>query len=283
MGFETLGDIQTLVESEIEESLTLEYKRQIGKNKDIARDISAFANTAGGTIVYGVLDEDKIPRSIVWIADAGIEELIQNVIVTAIYPIVEGVKVTRIPSPKNKSEAIYVVGVPKSLNAPHMAFDRYYRRRGSVSVPMDDIEVKSAIFSSGRNTALRFEISQNLELINRTLRLIEQVYVLAPHERQGVALIPLHTDAWNSVVASGLLSSFPSEVAERLVEAYRLIHEINSLIEWLKVEWGQIVHTPADPSSARSGTYLPAIIRDSLSRLIGMLNKIAVQLEAGLH
>ncbi len=139
--------------------------------------------------------------------------------------------------------------------------------------------MKSAIFGSGRTAALRFEISQNSELIGRTRQLIERVYVL-PHEKnQAVALIPSHTDAWNSVVASGLLSSLRPELAERLVEAYRLIPEINSLTEWLKVARKLIVHTPAAPSSARHRTYLPAIIRDKLPRLVSLLNNIAAQLE----
>lgn len=279
MNYEELEDIQSLVESRIEESLTLEYKRQLGKNSDIAKDVSAFANTAGGTIIYGIPDEDKIPSDIAWLTNIGVEELIQNIIITAIYPMIDGTKITRVPNPSNESEAIYVVSVPRSLNAPHMVLTRYYHRRGSVSVPMDDREVKAAMFGSGRNTALRFEISQNLELISRTLKLIERVYVISPEKRQWVALIPLPADAWNSVVASGLLSSFPPEVAKQLVEAYRVVHEVNSLIEWLKIDWGQIVHTPADLSSARGGTYLPAIVRDKLTRLTGLLNQIVVQLE----
>ena len=192
---------------------------------------------------------------------------------------VDSVKITRIANPRNEPEAVYVVSVPRSLNAPHMVLSRYYHRRGSVSVPMDDMDVKTAMFGSGRNTALRFEISQNLELSVRTLELIEKVYVLPPEKRQGIALIPLPIDAWNSVVASGLLSSFPPEVAKQLVEAYRIVHEVNSLIEWLKVGWGEIVHSPADLSSARGGTYLPAIIRTQLTRLMGLLNQIAPQLE----
>jgi len=60
-----------------------------------------------------------------------------------------------------------------------------------------------------------------------------------------------------------------------LVEVYRLIYEINSLIEWLKVAEPPIVHTPAEPSSVRHGTYLPAIIRDKLPRLFSLLEEIA--------
>lgn len=281
MNLETLEDIKGFVKSKIEESLTLEYKSQVSGNKEIAREISAFANTDGGTIVYGVLAKDKVPTGIAWITATGVEEQIQNVAMATIHPIVGGIKVLRLPNPQNNSEAIYIVKVSKSFEAPHMVNTRYYRRRGSVSVPMDDIEVKSAIFGSGRTAALRFEISQNLELIKCTLELIERVYVLPPEKRQPVALIPFHTDAWDSVVASGLLYSLRPELTERLVEAYRLIHEINSLMEWLKVARELIVHTPAYPSSARHGTYLPAIIRDKLPRLASLLNNIAAQLEEG--
>lgn len=271
----TLEDINQFIDARIEEGLTLEYKRQVSSNKEIAKDISAFANTDGGTIVYGVLDRDKTPTSIVWVTSTGVEEQIQNVVATAIHPIVEDIKILRLPNPQNNSEAIYVIKVPKSLEAPHMANNRYYRRHGSESVPMEDIEVKNAIFGSGRTAALHFEISQNLELISRTQKLIDQVYVLSPEKRQAIALIPFHTDAWNSMVASGLLSSLQPEVAERLVEAYRLIHEINTLIEWLKIAEPPIVHTPAEPSSVRHGKYLPAIIKDKLPHLSTLLEKIA--------
>ena len=120
MNPETLEDIKGLVESKIEESLTLEYKRQIGSNKEIAKEVSAFANTDGGTIAYGVLAKDKVPTSIAGITATGVEEQIQNVAM--------GIKVLRLPNPQNNSEAIYIVKVPKSLEAPHMVNTRYYRR-----------------------------------------------------------------------------------------------------------------------------------------------------------
>jgi hypothetical protein len=42
---ETLEDIQKLIENKIEESLTLEYKRELSKNnKEIAKDISKREN-----------------------------------------------------------------------------------------------------------------------------------------------------------------------------------------------------------------------------------------------
>jgi len=278
MNLETLNEIQKLIDGKIEESLTLEYKREISSNKEIVKDVAAFANADGGTIIYGVLAEDKVPVGIAWITDTGVEERIQNVAMTAVQPVIESIKITRLPNPKNELEAIYVAKIPKSFAAPHMANNLYYRRRGSVSVPMDDIDVRSSIFGSGRTVALRFEISQNLNLASQTRELVERVRVIPPENRKGIALIPFQTDAWNSVVASGLLSSLQPELAGRLTQAYRLIHEINSLIGWLKLDWGLIVHTPIEPSSATHGTYVPSLVGDRLPRLESWLREISQQL-----
>jgi len=275
MSFGTLQDIRNLIDAKIEESLTLEYKEKLD-NREVAKDISAFANTDGGAIIYGVIAKDRRPVTISWIPDAGVEEKIHNVIMTAIHPEIKGVGVNRLANPSNDSEAVFVIRIPKSPEAPHMAADnRYYGRRGSVSAPMDNFEVKGAMFGSGCREALRFEISQNLELARRTHEMIERIYVLSPEQRKPVALIPFHTDAWNAVVASGLLYSLAEGIHRPLIEAYGLVHEINSLIEWLKVAEPPIVHTPAEPSSAKHGTYLPAIIKDKLPHLSNLLGEIA--------
>lgn len=48
------SDIQELVAGQVQESLTLDYKacdalaRTDGKKKEISKDVSAFANSAGG-------------------------------------------------------------------------------------------------------------------------------------------------------------------------------------------------------------------------------------------
>jgi len=49
---ENIKDIKKLIEGKIEESLILEYKREItDNNKEIAKDLFAFANTDGGSSV----------------------------------------------------------------------------------------------------------------------------------------------------------------------------------------------------------------------------------------
>jgi predicted HTH transcriptional regulator len=55
----TLDDLRTLVANQIPESPILEYKealptRSDGDRKEFLADVSAFANTSGGVIIYGI-------------------------------------------------------------------------------------------------------------------------------------------------------------------------------------------------------------------------------------
>ena len=70
MQFKTLTDIQSLIQNRIEEGNTLEYKQELGSdNNEIAKDVSAFANTQGGTVIYGVQSQDRSPTRINWLLD----------------------------------------------------------------------------------------------------------------------------------------------------------------------------------------------------------------------
>ncbi len=57
--------LQQMIDDEIEESLTLDYKespalsKTDGKKKEITKDVSAMENSAGGRIIYGVKEYDN--------------------------------------------------------------------------------------------------------------------------------------------------------------------------------------------------------------------------------
>lgn len=272
---ETLEDIKGFIDGGIEEGLTLEYKRELGHNREIAKSICAFANTEGGIIIYGVNSKDRIPTSLNWIEEENIEEKIQNIAATSIQPKLEFVRVLRCPNPSNEKQAVFIAEVQKGLNAPHMFDNRYYKRRGSVALPMDNDEVRHAMLGIGRNAALKYEIAANLDLVDKTNSLMNRLFGISPERRHSVALIPFHTDAWNAVIASGLLFAFSSETSEHLVEAYRTIHEVNSMIDWLRAGRETIVHTTADENSFQEhGTYVPSIIQDKLGQLRNLLQHL---------
>jgi predicted HTH transcriptional regulator len=61
-------DIEKLINEPVPESLTLDYKRCAALDKrnperrtELSKDVSAFANSAGGTLVYGVEENNHIP------------------------------------------------------------------------------------------------------------------------------------------------------------------------------------------------------------------------------
>lgn len=144
----SIEDIDSLITNEVEEDIHLDYKAAGALDKDdrkrteIIKDVSAFANSDGGIIVYGVSEEDHKPKEISPI-DGRVytKEWLENVI-QQIQPRIEDLNIYPIRV-DDIGQSIYVVKIPRSSNAPHMARDkRYYKRFNFKSEPMEDYEVK---------------------------------------------------------------------------------------------------------------------------------------------
>jgi len=150
-------DILNLISIGARESLFLEFKAcesliNTNRNKtEISKDISSFANSAGGTIVYGLIenkntheaeriDEGYDPRvtSELWL-----EDVIQSNIQRRIDGLHINVVTLKATHP---GKVLYVVTIPESKRAPHMAADsRFYRRFNFQSVPMQEYEVREQL------------------------------------------------------------------------------------------------------------------------------------------
>ena len=145
----SIDDIYALIKNEVEESIHLDYKeaRALGKDDpkkaEITKDVSAFANSDGGLIVYGVTEEDHKPKTITPIdGKTFTKEWLENII-QQIQPRIDGVKIFPIRIDGNIEKSVYVVQIPRSANAPHMAKNHcYYKRINFQSVPMEDYEVR---------------------------------------------------------------------------------------------------------------------------------------------
>ena len=150
----TLDRIQQLIRDNVEESLSLEYKgadalsRSDGKKTEIVKDVSAFANSSGGVLIYGVAEfhereqrhrpERIDPVNRREYSKEWLEQVIQS-----IQPRIDGIVIE--PVNVENASVCYVVTIPQSHTA-HQARDHvYYRRHNFNVLPMEDYEVRDVM------------------------------------------------------------------------------------------------------------------------------------------
>ena len=149
---ETRAQLEALHSGLIKESLTLEYKSSGAVDKsqrikeETAKDALAFANAAGGQIIYGMKEKDHLPEGL----DGGIDPLqfpgiwFEQVIQQNVSPQIEGLRIHEVPLDAQASRVAVVVTIPAAQSrAPHQAKDgRYYRRHNFRNQIMEDYEVR---------------------------------------------------------------------------------------------------------------------------------------------
>src|SRR5689334_5136891 len=99
------ADILEMIRDQVQESLILDYKKcdalqkTDGKKSEMSKDVSAFANSAGGVIIYGVEEDKHIPTGI----DVGYDphditkEWIEQVVNSRIQRKIDGIRIRAIP------------------------------------------------------------------------------------------------------------------------------------------------------------------------------------------
>jgi hypothetical protein len=148
---ENKADLDRLIAEGIQESLTLDYKASPALAKDsksrdeLCKDVTAFANSAGGQIVYGMEEDKQVPTKLDDGADPSItKEWIEQVIDSRVQPRIEGLVFTPIQLAKGLG---FVITIPQATSrAPHQAPDKkYYKRQNFQSSPMEDYEIRDAL------------------------------------------------------------------------------------------------------------------------------------------
>jgi hypothetical protein len=155
----------------VEEGLNLEYKHigAIDHPDDLAKVVTAFANSEGGLLILGVDEaKDQDPRGhvvrvrpgeITWGSIGLTREKLESLLITRVHPWIPGLLIHPIRSASN--EVVFLVDVPQSARPPHQAPDRkYYLRYNFQNLPMDHHQV-AALFLK----RLRPDLRPSLELM----------------------------------------------------------------------------------------------------------------------
>lgn len=166
-----IEDLDALIENQVEESLTLEYKssgaltRSNDKIKELIKDVTAMANSAGGTIIYGIKEFDDpershLPEKITPISRKEFsKERIEDILTSNISPKLEEMIIHPIQL-DNPDEVVYVIEIPQSNTAHQNLKDfRYYKRFNFKAEPMADYEVRDVM---NRSTNPLIEVSLNI-------------------------------------------------------------------------------------------------------------------------
>lgn len=151
------ADLSALVEARTPESRTLEYKRDLpgtddASKKEFLADVSAFANTAGGVLLFGVeVDrEDKaVPKRVVGVGDDDLDPVVlrlTNILNDGASPsLASHVSLHVVPVP-DAGAPVLALGVQRSLAAPHRVIagrsNRFYRRSDGGKYEPDVAELR---------------------------------------------------------------------------------------------------------------------------------------------
>src|ERR1700722_8966438 len=173
--------------------LTLPQVKESNVLGELAKQLSAFANTGGGRIIYGISNAGTVDSGGVARSGKGrrsTKEWLEDVIPTLTDFEIVGVTVYQIPPKETGSalaadKSLYIVDVPDSERAPHQSKRdlKYYVRLGGTSQPaphrliedirnrawhpnleVRDLQITSASGSTSRIAGLKSEFELTLVL-----------------------------------------------------------------------------------------------------------------------
>ena len=139
-----------LIASRTEESINIDFKDaralSSGDGKEISKDVSAFANSDGGLIFYGINEENHVATGTYFVdGNKYNKEWLENKITSNIQQRIQNLLIIPVRFDNDIMKTVYVVKIPKSPNSPHLNGDnKYYRRFNFKSVPMEEYEVRDS-------------------------------------------------------------------------------------------------------------------------------------------
>ena len=134
----TKEDLQRLIDNEVEESTILEYKSSFAVQnpkwrEELAKDISAMANSNGGTIVFGIKQKDigngnAIAHRLTPIPSSEMtKDKLSQLLSSNIQPIINNLEITYIS--ESQEGGYFIVEIPQSNTAHQNRLTHIYYKR----------------------------------------------------------------------------------------------------------------------------------------------------------
>lgn len=226
----TFEDIQNLVDTGVMENKILDYKRELPQNirgdgkKEFCKDVAAFANSEGGTLIYGMNETEGGQPEIVGIEIQNVDTLTQqlNQIIRAnIEPILYDYALKVIPI-NGENSYLLLVDIAKSWSGPHAVkvnqfTYRFFTRVNTDNVGLDIQNIRNSFLANEEltNKIRAFHKERNLQILARENALPVDGPFLSLHliprqaftsqtqidlqrvERSGTLLSPIRADRYD--------------------------------------------------------------------------------------
>jgi Schlafen, AlbA_2 len=150
-------DLDELRENERAEGMLIDYKRDLygsadGDKKEFLKDVTSFANTAGGHIIVGMAATAGVPTHLVGVnSNLDDEKLrLESLLRDRVEPRILGVRLQPVPLATGRSAL--VIRIPKSWNPPHAVLQgksRLIFARNSAGVHEASVDEMRMMFTTG--------------------------------------------------------------------------------------------------------------------------------------
>jgi len=256
----TENDIKRLIDNQIQENKSLDYKKELHISKDAEKkeflfDISAMYNTDGGCIVYGIEEEKDSknqntgkPSRITGIEINNSDKLIQqieDVVKNCTDPSINNLILNEISIETFK---ILVIGIPKGLGLPSMVTfngsNKFFRRRISGKYAVDVYELNQMFMQnqvlSEKAKSFRKERIQNVLSQNSipNLNIQNSMFIhIIPFgfldyqildfsmvkDSLTTKMKPIYSSGWNSMYNIDGFATFTTSYDRTLITSYNQI------------------------------------------------------------
>jgi hypothetical protein len=147
------ADLDDLIEAAVPEGLVIDYKRDPYGNsdadkKEALKDITSFANSAGGHLIIGMVETNGVPTRLTGLSGADPDALMNrlgSLVRDGVEPRIVGVRMR--PISLSGGGAALVIRIPRSWNPPHRVSaggsNRFYVRNsgGAHEASVEELRV----------------------------------------------------------------------------------------------------------------------------------------------